>query len=64
MRKVLLADDEPFILQGLKAVVDWNAEGFEVVKTDVSPILGGDGNREFLLYLKPEITQLYKGENK
>ena len=34
------------------------SEGFEVVKTDVSPILGGDGNREFLLYLKPEITQL------
>ena len=33
MRKVLLVDDEPFILQGLKAVVDWNAEGFEVVKT-------------------------------
>lgn len=33
MRKVLLVDDEPFILQGLKAVVDWNAEGFEVVKS-------------------------------
>lgn len=33
MRKVLLVDDEPFILQGLKAVVDWNAEGFEVVRT-------------------------------
>ena len=33
MRKVLLVDDEPFILQGLKAVVDWEAEGFEVVKS-------------------------------
>lgn len=33
MRKVLLVDDEPFILQGLKAIVDWNAEGFEVVRT-------------------------------
>ena len=33
MRKVLLVDDEPFILQGLKAVVDWNAEGFEVVRS-------------------------------
>ncbi|MCR5473720.1 MAG: response regulator [Lachnospiraceae bacterium] len=33
MRKVLLVDDEPFILQGLKAVVDWKAEGFEVVAT-------------------------------
>ena len=33
MRKVLLVDDEPFILQGLKVVVDWNAEGFEVVRS-------------------------------
>ncbi len=33
MRKVLLVDDEPFILQGLKAVVDWQAEGFEVVRS-------------------------------
>ncbi len=33
MRKVLLVDDEPFILQGLKSVVDWNAEGFEVVRS-------------------------------
>ena len=33
MRKVLLVDDEPFILQGLKAVVDWESEGFDVVKT-------------------------------
>ena len=33
MRKVLLVDDEPFILQGLKAVVDWNSEGFEVVRS-------------------------------
>ncbi len=33
MRKVLLVDDEPFILQGLKAVVDWQAEGFEIVRS-------------------------------
>ena len=33
MRKVLLVDDEPFILQGLRAVIDWNAEGFEVVRS-------------------------------
>lgn len=31
-RKVLLADDEPFILQGLSVLVDWEAEGFEIVK--------------------------------
>lgn len=33
MRKVLLVDDEPYILQGLKSLIDWNAEGFEVVKS-------------------------------
>lgn len=31
MKKVMLVDDEPFILQGLKAIVDWNEEGYEVV---------------------------------
>lgn len=31
MRKVLLVDDEPFILQGLKIVIDWEQEGYEVV---------------------------------
>ena len=31
MLKVLLVDDEPFILQGLKVLIDWNAEGYEVV---------------------------------
>lgn len=30
MLKVLLVDDEPFILQGLKVLVDWNREGFEI----------------------------------
>lgn len=31
MLKVLLVDDEPFILQGLKAIMDWEKEGFTVV---------------------------------
>lgn len=30
MLKVLLADDEPFILQGLKALLDWEKLGFEI----------------------------------
>lgn len=30
MLKVLLVDDEPFILQGLKVLVDWEAEGYEI----------------------------------
>lgn len=33
MFKVLLIDDEPFILQGLKVLVDWEEEGFEIAGT-------------------------------
>ena len=33
MLKVLLVDDEPFILQGLKLLVDWEKEGFRVAGT-------------------------------
>ena len=31
MLKVLLVDDEPFILQGLQILVDWEKEGYEIV---------------------------------
>lgn len=31
MLRVLLVDDEPFILQGLQYVVDWKSEGYEIV---------------------------------
>lgn len=31
-RRVMLVDDEPLILQGLSVLVDWNQEGFEIVK--------------------------------
>lgn len=30
MLQVLLVDDEPFILQGLKVLIDWQGEGFEI----------------------------------
>ncbi len=30
MLKVLLVDDEPFILQGLQVLIDWEAEGYEI----------------------------------
>ena len=30
MLKVLLVDDEPFILEGLSVIIDWNKEGFEI----------------------------------
>ena len=31
MLKVLLVDDEPYILQGLSVLIDWGKEGFEIV---------------------------------
>lgn len=33
MLRVLLVDDEPFILRGLMVLIDWNREGFEIVGT-------------------------------
>ncbi len=30
MLKVLLVDDEPFILEGLSVIIDWKKEGFEI----------------------------------
>lgn len=30
MLQVLLVDDEPFILQGLRVLIDWKKEGFEI----------------------------------
>ncbi len=33
MLKVLLIDDEPFIVQGLAVLIDWSREGFEIAAT-------------------------------
>ena len=49
--KVLLVDDEPFILQGLKILIDWEQEGFEVVKTAAN-------GEEALEYLRGEQVDL------
>lgn len=51
MLKVLLADDEPFILKGLKVLIDWEREGFEIVRT------AANGN-EALEYLKEHKVDL------
>lgn len=45
MLKVLLVDDEPFILQGLEVLIDWEEEDFEITGT------AHDG-REALEFLK------------
>lgn len=44
LMKVMLVDDEPFTLQGLSVIIDWEAEGYEIVKK------ASDG-REALDYL-------------
>lgn len=51
MIKVMLVDDEPFILQGLSVVVDWAAEGCEIVK------MASDG-QEALDYLRDNEVDL------
>lgn len=33
MRKVLLVDDEPLVLVGLRGMADWNALGWEIAGT-------------------------------
>ena len=49
--KVLLVDDEPFILQGLSVLIDWAAEGCEIVKM-------ASNGKEALLYLEDHEADL------
>jgi two-component system response regulator YesN len=45
MYKVYLLDDEPFILEGLKYIVDWEDYGFEIIGSANN---GEDGLKEIL----------------
>lgn len=49
--KVLLVDDEPFILQGLSVLIDWTAEGCEIVQK-------ASNGQEALEYLKEHRVDL------
>ncbi len=51
MLKVLLVDDEPHIVQGLKAIIDWEQEGLEVIKSC-------SNGKEALDYLKDNKVDL------
>lgn len=51
MLRVLLVDDEPFIVQGLKVFIDWRYEGYEIVS------VASDG-AEALEYLKENEVDL------
>lgn len=49
--RVLLVDDEPFILQGLTVLLDWESLGYEIVKTAAN-------GKEALDYLKENKVDL------
>lgn len=51
MLKVLLVDDEPFIVQGLCQLLDWEKENYEIVGT-------AQNGREALEYLKTNKVDL------
>ena len=51
MLKVLLVDDEPFILEGLKLLIDWEQEGYEITGTAANGL-------EALEFLKKERVDL------
>lgn len=51
MLKVLLVDDEPFILQGLSVLIDWEKEGFVIAGTALN-------GRKALEFLKQEDVDL------
>lgn len=51
MLKVILADDEPYIVQGLSLIIDWEKEGFEIVGT-------ADNGQETLKLIEEENPDL------
>lgn len=51
MLRVLLVDDEPFILQGLQVLIDWEKEGYEIVET-------ASNGQDALNYLKENEVDL------
>ena len=52
MYKVLIVDDEPMIREGLRTIVDWEAEGFEIVDTASN---GKEGLEKFGR-IEPDLT--------
>ena len=55
MLKVLLVDDEPFIIQGLKVIIDWENEGFEIA----GMVSNG---KEALQFLENELSLIHISE--
>ncbi len=51
MLKVMFVDDEPYIVEGLKVLIDWESENFEIVKV-------ADNGLEALEYLRENEVNL------
>lgn len=52
--KVLIADDETIVLEGLKCIIDWEKAGFSIC----SQARTGDETLEKILHLQPELVLL------
>ena len=51
MLKVLIIDDEPYVREGLKHIIDWQENGFEIC----GEASDGDEGYSKILELKPDI---------
>ncbi len=51
---VLIADDEQLVLEGLKQIIDWEANGFSICGTAVN----GQDTLDKILAMKPDLVLL------
>ena len=58
MLKVLLVDDEPFIIQGLKVLIDWEQEGYMIAGTASNGKEAYDFLKKDVYYLENIISEL------
>ena len=54
MRKVLIADDEPIIREGLKHIIDWEEQGFEIVGESAT----GSATCKSIMSLSPDLVMM------
>lgn len=52
MLKIVIADDEPFFLEGLKVLIDWKSQGYEIIGFANN----GEEALEKILTLKPDVV--------
>ena len=58
MLKVLLVDDESFIIQGLKVLIDWEQEGYMIAGTASNGKEAYDFLKKDVYYLENIISEL------